>query len=149
MAKMFLKARLMTPIFNTDREYPRIHVWYKFGDSSPILWRVIAHVTTIPLRPQRPKGKNPIGFIIPTLLQTMQVKIQYGCHHKAISKCDATSLHDDVIKWKHFRVTGPLWGSPLVTGGFPSQRPVTPRFAVIFDLRLNKRLSKQPRRRWF
>ena len=22
----------------------------------------------------------------------------------------AGSLHDDVIKWKHFRVTGPLWG---------------------------------------
>ena len=32
---------------------------------------------------------------------------------------------------------------------FPSQRPVTRSFVVFFDLRLNKRLSKQSRRRWF
>ena len=48
-----------------------------------------------------------------------------------------------------FRVTGPLWGNPPVTGGFPSQRPVTRSFDVFFDLRLNKRLSKQSRRRGF
>ena len=29
----------------------------------------------------------------------------------------------------------------LVTGEFPSQRPVTHNFGVFFDLRLNKRLS--------
>ena len=37
----------------------------------------------------------------------------------------------------------------LVTGEFPSQRPVTRGFDVFFDLRLNKRWSKHPRRRWF
>ena len=31
----------------------------------------------------------------------------------------------------------------------PSQRPATRSFAVFFDLRLNKRLSKQSRHRWF
>ena len=36
-----------------------------------------------------------------------------------------------------------------VTGEFPSQRPVTRSFDVFFDLRLNKRLSKKSRRRWF
>ena len=36
-----------------------------------------------------------------------------------------------------------------VTGEFPSQRPVTQSFDVFFDLRLNKRLSKHSRRRWF
>ena len=36
-----------------------------------------------------------------------------------------------------------------VTGEFPSQGPVTRNFGVFFDLRLNKRLSKQSRRRWF
>ena len=46
-----------------------------------------------------------------------------------------------------FRVTGPLWRES--TGGFPSQRPVTGSFGVFFDLRLNKRLSKRSRRRWF
>ena len=54
----------------------------------------------------------------------------------------------DVIKWKHFRVTGLCEGNPPLTGGFPSQRPVTRSFAVFFDLRLNKRLSKS-RHRWF
>ena len=40
-------------------------------------------------------------------------------------------------------------GNPPVTGGFPSQRPVTRLFDVFFDLRLNKRLSKQYRCQWF
>ena len=58
------------------------------------------------------------------------------------------SGHDDVIKWKHipFRVTGPLCGNSLVTGEFPSKRPVMRSFDVFFDLRLNKRFSKQSRR---
>ena len=40
-------------------------------------------------------------------------------------------------------------GNPLVTGGFPSQRPVTQSFAVFFDAHLNKWLSKQSRDWWF
>ena len=40
-------------------------------------------------------------------------------------------------------------GNSPVTGEFPSHKPVTRSFDVFFDLRLNKRLSKQPRRRWF
>ena len=36
-----------------------------------------------------------------------------------------------------------------VTGEFPSQRPVTRNFHVFFDLRLNKRFSKQPWGCWF
>ena len=54
-----------------------------------------------------------------------------------------------------FRVTGFCAGnSPVtagnspVTGEFPSHRPVTWSFDVFFDLRLNKLLSKQSRRRW-
>ena len=43
-----------------------------------------------------------------------------------------------------FRVTGPLCGEFT-----PSQRPEARSFDVFFDMRLNKRLSKQSRRRWF
>ena len=43
----------------------------------------------------------------------------------------------------------PITGEFPVTGEFPSQRPVTRCFDVFFDLRLNKRLSKQSRRRRF
>ena len=58
--------------------------------------------------------------------------------------------HDDVIKWKHFPRYWPFVrgihrstvNSP-VHGEFPAQRPVKRSFDVFFDLRLNKRLSKQ------
>ena len=40
-------------------------------------------------------------------------------------------------------------GNSPVTGEFPSQRPVMRSFDIFFYLRLNKRLSKQSRRRWF
>ena len=56
--------------------------------------------------------------------------------------------------WRHqmetfFTLLALCEGNPLVTGGFPSQRPVTRSFDVFFDLRLNKLLSKKSRRRWF
>ena len=40
-------------------------------------------------------------------------------------------------------------GNSPVPGEFPAQRPVTRSFDVFFDLRLNKRLSKQPWGWWF
>ena len=57
------------------------------------------------------------------------------------------SMHDDVIKWKHFPRYWPFGNSPVI-GDFPAQRPVTRSFDVFFDLRLNKRLSKQWRGWW-
>ena len=48
-----------------------------------------------------------------------------------------------------FRVTGPLCGEFTGPGEFPAQRPMTRSFDVFFDLRLNKRLSKQPWGWWF
>ena len=40
-------------------------------------------------------------------------------------------------------------GNSPVNGEFPAQRPVTQGFDVFFDLRLNKRLSKQSWGWWF
>ena len=40
-------------------------------------------------------------------------------------------------------------GNSPVPGEFPAQRPVTRSFDVFFDLRLNKRLSKQSWGLWF
>ena len=48
-----------------------------------------------------------------------------------------------------FRVTGPLCGEFTGPGEFPTQRPATRSFDVFFDLRPNKRLSKQPWGWWF
>ena len=57
--------------------------------------------------------------------------------------------HDDVIKWKHFPRNWPFVRWITGPGEFPPQRPVTQSLDVFFDLRLNKRLSKQPWGWWF
>ena len=49
----------------------------------------------------------------------------------------------------NFRVTGHLCGEFTGSGDFPAQKPVTRSFDVFFDLRLNKRLSKQSWGWWF
>ena len=62
----------------------------------------------------------------------------------------ASVLRDDVIKWDAFYALLALYeGNPPVTGGFPSQRPVTWRIDILFDAPLNKQLRKQSRCRWF
>ena len=48
-----------------------------------------------------------------------------------------------------FRVTVHLYGEFTGPGEFLAQRPVTPSFDVAFDLRMNKRLSKQSWGWWF
>ena len=42
--------------------------------------------------------------------------------------------YGDVIKWKHFRVTGHLCGEFTGPGEFPAQRPMTRSFHDFFDL---------------
>ena len=61
-------------------------------------------------------------------------------------RASSASVHDDVIKREHFPRYLPFM---LVTGEFPAQRPVTRSFDVFYDLRLNKRLSKQSWGWWF
>ena len=63
-------------------------------------------------------------------------------------------VQSNVSWWRHQMETfsallAHCEGNPPVTGGFPSQRPVKQSFNIFFDLRLNKRLSKQSKRRWF
>ena len=58
--------------------------------------------------------------------------------------CMMTSSNGNI-----FRVTGHLCGEFTGPGEFPTQRPVTRSFDVFFDLRLNKRLSKQRWGWWF
>ena len=58
------------------------------------------------------------------------------------------------IWWRHqmetFSVLLALCGGNLpVTIWYPSQRPVMRSYGIFFYLRLNKRLNKQSRRRWF
>ena len=57
--------------------------------------------------------------------------------------------HDDVIKWKNFPRNWPFVRGIHRSGEFHTQRPVTRSFDVFYDLRLNKRLSKQSWGWWF
>ena len=52
---------------------------------------------------------------------------------------EGIAWHDDIIKWKHFCVTGPLCGEFTRHGEFRSQRPVTRSFDVSLICTLNKR----------
>ena len=70
-------------------------------------------------------------------------------HHQRHAVSELTSA-----RWRHQMGSFPALlalceGNPPVIGGFPSQRPVTRNYDVFFDLRLDKRLRKQSRRRWF
>ena len=69
--------------------------------------------------------------------------IQFDSTKVAICNQHMTSSNENI-----FRVTL-CAGNSLATGEFSSQRPVTRSFDVFFDRRLNKRLSKQSKRRWF
>ena len=69
---------------------------------------------------------------------------------------EAMACHRNVDKpwWRHQMETFSAWlaicaGNSPVPGEFPAQRPVTRSFDVFFDLRLNKRLSKQSWGWWF
>ena len=92
------------------------------------------------------------------------------CH---VAYCGVTAMRKYII-WQHTapiplvminsRQCTPWWrhqmetfsallalcaGNSPVPGAFPAQMPVTRSFDVFFDLRLNKRLSKQSWGRWF
>ena len=60
----------------------------------------------------------------------------------------------NLILWRHQMETYSVLlaicvGNSSVTGEFPAQKPVKRSFDVFFNLRLNKRLSKQWRGWWF
>ena len=81
----------------------------------------------------------------------MSIRVQYHksgaekCFHRQNVNACSTQLYTTMTSSNRniFRATGHLCGSSPVTGEFPTQRPVTRSFDVVFDLRLNKRLSKK------
>ena len=90
--------------------------------------------------------------------------LNYMCVHVSSNNTCARTFHwiggltssmlSERSWWRHqmetFSVLQALCtGKSPVTGMLPSQRPVKWSFDVFFDLRLNKRLSKQSRRQWF
>ena len=84
----------------------------------------------------------------------LQVNGVHACHQLILWHLwiNRSSKHIDIKTSSNvniFRVTGPLCGEFTGPGEVPTQRPVTRSFDIFFDLRLNKRLSKQPWDWWF
>ena len=74
-------------------------------------------------------------------ITTMCRRLYRYCQMKALMM---TSSNGNI-----FRVTRPLCGEVTGHCEFPTQRPVTRSFDIFFDLRPNKRLSKQSGGWWF
>ena len=75
---------------------------------------------------------------------TLGLEISWRCSTFVCRRDSEVFNHDDVIKWKHFPR---YW--PFVRGIPRSGLGLTQSFDVFFDLRLNKRLSKQSWCCWF
>ena len=82
-----------------------------------------------------PPCHNLDGGLIKTPL-----KLGYGC---------VIASHDGLIKWKHFPRYWPFVRGIHLSPVNSPQKPVTRSFDVFFDLRLNKRWSKQWWGWWF
>ena len=127
--------------------------WASLGEDTLYLWLACSHYMDWKKKrfPQNygkwgseiTKSSKQSGLNFTFLKKWHGVKFYSGCW-KSGSLYRSCTDHDDVIKWKHFPR---YW--PFVRGEFPTQRPVTLSFDVYFDLRLNKRLSKQSQGWWF
>ena len=61
----------------------------------------------------------------------------------------ASRIHDDVIKWKHVHLTGPLWGESTAHRWIPLTKASNADLWCFLWSPSNKWLSEQSRRRWF
>ena len=84
---------------------------------------------------------------------TGRLPVQWGhmCVNVSQFACFSTdrSKHDDVIKWKHFRVTGHLCGEFTGRRWIPRTKASDAELSCFLWSALNKRLSKQWQGWWF
>ena len=72
------------------------------------------------------------------------------CHDFMVPYEAMNLAHNVVIKWKHFRVTCPLWGETTGHRWIPlTKTSHVERWCLFFEERQNKRLSKQSICWWF
>ena len=66
-----------------------------------------------------------------------------------VIKCKYFPRCCDTITWKHFRVTGPLWGESTGHRWIPLKKASDAELCWFLYVRLNEQLRKQSTRRWF
>ena len=136
---MFDLAWLLESMSTTHRFWHMQRTSISWGDLQSILYAMVIYIY-IYIYMHIHRHKHTHSFVL-------------FCNYYIIVFC-GNNPFNHISWWRHQMETF----SPLlticernrpVTGGFPSQRPVTQSFDVFFDQRLNKRLSKQSRRSWF
>ena len=100
-----------------------------------------------------PKAGNVSSVKYGTRLSSVKEKLRKKCIWKSIHQ-HLLCMDREKTWWRHrmetFSASLALCvGNSPVTSEFPTQRPRTRSFDVVFDLCLNKRLSKQWRGWWF
>ena len=97
----------------------------------------------------KPKIEPILSIIFDAIYETVCFQLTHFPFDDIKNICTSSYYMMTSSNGNIFRVTGPLCGEFTGPGEFPAQRPVTRSFDVFFDLRPNKRLSKQPRGWWF
>ena len=105
-------------------------------------WKWFSQTSDVSLQRNDMKSKYALCFFEIFITTTIEIMIQC-CNERT-----------PIPWWRHQMKTFSAFlvicaGNSPVPGEFPTQRPVTRSFDVFFDLRLNKRLSKQPWVWWF
>ena len=131
--------------------------WLNFVNES-VCWSLVSDKSTkllvMPCWLMAPECLENTTFIILVDISTMPlVRKQISCTSPESMASTMTSWHGNTW-WRHQMETFSALlaicaGNSPVPGEFPTQRPVTRSFDVFFDLRLNKRLSKQSWGWWF
>ena len=84
-----------------------------------------------------------LDYIFNILFRQQRWKQRSTFYHFEGNPLDWSVNHDDVIKWKHFRVTGPFCEEFTGHRRIPHTKASDAKFDVLFDLCLNTRLCKQ------
>ena len=97
---------------------------------------------------------NELSYFSTLLLANSPKFLSFGEVVNSWMVCSWWSISSELSWWRHQMETFSALlalcaGNSLVTGKFPTQRPVARRFDVFFDLRMKTRLSKQSRGWWF
>ena len=121
-------------------------------------WRYCSLVLMLPLPleqiPEKLPRVTPVirkynSYFSNKLAKQLRVHCWFFLSRESRPFTTAKIAHDDVIKWKHFLRYWPFVRGIHRPRWIPHTKPVTRSFGVLFDLRLNKRLSKQWWGGWF
>ena len=149
---MSCKVKLYLPCFSTSTFFLSLHnngtkclniynIWkVQYGLNNPNFTYLLIPFS----RTNHWKDSTELAVMIANdLLRPLLFEIA-GFRHAWMLHFMMTSSNGNI-----FCVTGHLCGEFTGPGEFPAQRPVTRSFDVFFDLRPNKRLSKQSWGWWF